>query len=269
MSKSNDTISKTIIVALALCLVCSIIVSASAVLLKPTQVANRTLNVKENILRAAGMIEGAATKAQIEETFKQVKPVIVDLETGEVVAPEVAGYETVAAFDQGKVAQNPETSKDIPNSEDIAGIGRRERYAKVYLVQENDAISRIILPVRGYGLWSTLYGFMALKDDADTVVGFGFYQHAETPGLGGEVDNPSWKGQWPGKEIYNQENEVATTLVKGGVDPNSPNAKYGVDSLAGATLTSRGVENLVHYWLGKEGFKQFLNKIRAGEITNV
>lgn len=269
MSKSNDTIQKTVIVALALCLVCSVIVSSAAVLLKPTQIVNRTLNVKENILRAAGMIDGKATKAVIEQTFSQITPVIVDLETGDVVEPSAAGFASMEAFDQKKVAQQPATSMSLTSAEDMAGIKRRERYAKVYLVKEGDAISRVILPVRGYGLWSTLYGFMALKGDANTVVGLGFYEHAETPGLGGEVDNPNWKGQWPDKLIYNDDGEVAVSLMKGGVDPESAKAKYSVDSLAGATLTSRGVENLLRYWLGEAGFKQFLTKLRAGEISNV
>ena len=89
----------------------------------------------------------------------------------------------------------------------------------------------------------------------------GFYEHAETPGLGGEVDNPLWKAKWIGKEIYNPQGEVAIQLLKGGVGPATSNAQYKVDSLAGATLTSRGVENLVHYWLGDNGFKPFLKHI--------
>ena len=70
--------------------------------------------------------------------------------------------------------------------------------------------------MRGYGSWSTLYGFMAVKGDLDTVAGFGFYQHGETPGLGGEVDNPKWRGQWPGKELFDDNGKLAVQIVKGG-----------------------------------------------------
>ncbi|WP_020408768.1 Na(+)-translocating NADH-quinone reductase subunit C [Hahella ganghwensis] len=269
MSKSNDSIQKIITVALALCIVCSVIVSAAAVLLKPVQVQNRTLNLKENILRAAGMLSTSPTKQEIEEKFATITPKLVDLDTGMYVEPSAAGYSSIEAFDQQRVSQNPDYSKSLSSGEDIAGIKRREKYAKVYIVKDGADISRVIIPVRGYGLWSTLYGFLALKGDGDTVVGLGFYQHGETPGLGGEVDNPNWKGQWPGKEVYDEQGDPAVKLAKGGVNPSSPDAKYSVDALAGATLTSRGVENLMKYWLGEEGFKNYLDRVRSGEAGNV
>ena len=125
-------------------------------------------------------------------------------------------------------------------------------------------LDRIILPVHGYGLWSTLYGFIALQSDANTVAGIGFYEHGETPGLGGEVDNPRWKSQWPGKQVY-RDGEAAIALAKGGVDSSSPDAQWRVDGLSGATLTSRGVTNLVQFWLGENGFKPFLNKLKTGD----
>ena len=125
-------------------------------------------------------------------------------------------------------------------------------------------IDKIILPIRGYGLWSTLYGFIALEADGNTVAGLGFYEHGETPGLGGEVDNPRWKAVWPGKQVY-RDGEVAIALIKGAVDTSSANAPWQVDGLAGATLTARGVTNLVQFWLGENGFEPFLNNLKSGE----
>jgi len=132
-------------------------------------------------------------------------------------------------------------------------------------VEENGQLKSVILPIRGYGLWSTLHGFIALESDLNTVVGLGFYQHAETPGLGGEVDNPKWKGLWPGKKLYNEAGEPVIHIVKGGVDPSSPNAEHQVDALAGATLTSNGVDRLLQFWLGEQGFGPYLAKLRAQE----
>ena len=125
-------------------------------------------------------------------------------------------------------------------------------------------IDKIILPIRGYGLWSTLYGFIALESDGNTVAGLGFYEHAETPGLGGEVDNPRWKASWPGKQVY-RDGDVTIGLIKGSVDPASADATWQIDGLAGATLTARGVTNLVQFWLGKNGFEPFLNNLQSGE----
>jgi len=267
--KSTDSIRNVITVALSLCIVCSVLVSASAVFLKPVQVKNKTLNLKENILRSAGMLSGPATKEEIESLFTTLTPKIIDLETGEYVDPSAAGYASIDDFDQQKLKQNPEYSEALDSGEDIAGIKRRERYAKVFLVREEDQLSRVILPVRGYGLWSTLYGYIAVQGDGNTVVGLGFYEHAETPGLGDQVDDPEWIAQWPGKEIYGEDGDPAVRLVKGGVNPSAPTAKYSVDGFAGATLTARGVENLLVYWLGDSGFKSFLSRVESGEANNV
>jgi Na+-transporting NADH:ubiquinone oxidoreductase subunit C len=134
----------------------------------------------------------------------------------------------------------------------------------VYLVNdEAGALDRIILPIRGYGLWSTLYGFVALESDANTIVGLGFYEHAETPGLGGEVDNPSWKAKWSGKLAY-KNGDVAISVLKGAVNPAAADAQWQVDGLSGATLTTKGVHNLVQYWLGDDGFAPLLGNLRGG-----
>jgi len=249
----NDSRAKTLVVALTLCLVCSVMVSTAAVALKPRQDANKALDKKRNILTIAGMMQPGAS---IEESFSKIESRIVDMETGQFVDdmdPE--------KYDQRKAAKDPALSVAIPKKEDIASIRREARYATVYLVRKGGQLETIILPVHGYGLWSTMYGFVALKGDGKTVKGLGFYEHAETPGLGGEVDNPAWKAKWVGKEIYNPQGEVAIELIKGGVGPSTPEAQYKVDALAGATLTSRGVQNLMHYWLGANGFKPFLKNV--------
>lgn len=256
MSK-NDGIRKTLLVAFSLCIVCSVVVSTAAVLLKPAQEANKTLDRKRNILAAAGMLQEGTS---IEEQFAQIQTRVVDLRSGrftEEVDP--AGYEPV------KAAKDPSRSMNLSSEEDIAGLGRREDFALVYLVESaNGELEKVILPVRGYGLWSTLYGFIALEADANTVAGLGFYEHGETPGLGGEVDNPRWKSQWPGKKVY-RDGEVEIALAKGSVDPGSADAPWRVDGLSGATLTARGVTQLVQFWLGDQGYEPFLNNLKAGE----
>ena len=136
----------------------------------------------------------------------------------------------------------------------------------VYQVKEGDVVKQIILPVNGYGLWSTLYGFLAIESDGQTIVGLSFYEHAETPGLGGEVDNPKWKGLWSGKKIYEANGEVGIDVIKGSVIPGSANEAFEVDGLAGATLTSRGVGNMLKYWMGVEGYEKYLKKIQTNGV---
>lgn len=254
---SNDTIGKTLIVAFSLCLVCSVIVSTAAVVLKPKQEINKDIDKKRNILAAAGMWQEGAS---VEEQFAKVTTRIVDLRTG-----RFTDAVSVKDYDQRRAAKDPAESDPLGAEQDVAKISRLEHYAAVYLVEDSSGdIEKIILPIRGYGLWSTLYGFIALEADANTVAGLGFYEHGETPGLGGEVDNPQWKASWPGKKVYRNGN-VAIALIKGTVDPSDVDAAYEIDGLAGATLTARGVTNLVQFWLGESGFEPFLNNLTSGE----
>jgi len=253
---NKDSFGKTLLVALLLCVVCSIIVSSAAVSLRPMQESNKDLDRKRNILLAAGLYDEALS---VEEQFKAITTRVVDLDSGKFVDVDPA------MFDQQKAAKDPAISKALGEA-DIAKISRRANQAFVYVVESDGQLDKVILPIHGYGLWSTLYGFMALESDLNTVVGLGFYQHGETPGLGGEVDNPRWKALWPGKSVYDASGDVKIEVVKGAVDFSKPGAKeYHIDGLAGATLTSRGVSNLVVFWLGENGFKPFLENFAKGE----
>ncbi|MFY0677517.1 MAG: Na(+)-translocating NADH-quinone reductase subunit C [Neptuniibacter sp.] len=256
MSANNDTIGKTITVTVLLCVVCSVIVSAAAVLLKPKQIANKDLDRKSNILAAAGISDASKS---VDELFAQITTKYVDLETGKFTT------DVPAKYDAKKAAKDPNLGKALSKDVDIASIKYQAKVMPVYMVEADGKIEKLILPVHGYGLWSTLYGFLAVEGDLNTVVGFGFYSHAETPGLGGEVDNPNWKALWPGKEIYPAGSmEPALGLIKGSVDTSNPNAKHQVDGLAGATLTANGVTNLVQFWMGANGYAPFLANLKAG-----
>lgn len=254
---NKDSTSKTLLTALALCIVCSVIVSTAAVMLKPVQEVNKALDRKRNILAAAAMLDESKS---VEEQFSAITPRVVDLRTGKF-SDEVDADN----YQQLKAAKDPDSSLKLDGDQDVAKIRRRENYAVVYLVEDAaGGYQKIILPIRGYGLWGTLYGFIALQGDGNTVAGLGFYDHKETPGLGGEVDNPTWKSSWAGKQVY-RENSVALHLIKGRVDRASKDADWQIDGLSGATLTSRGVSNLVEFWLGEDGFQTFLSNLKSGE----
>lgn len=253
---ANETVKKTITVTLLLCLVCSILVSGAAVSLRPAQIANQELDFKRNILSTVGLLDPARS---VEEVFdERVTIRVVDLNTGEYtdeISPQ--------AYDQSRVARGSNTSTPLSRDEDIAGIQRREDYALVYLVEDsNGELESIVLPVRAYGLWSTMWGFLALEADANTVRGLRFYEHGETPGLGGEIDNPRWQARWEGKQVYDDEGNVALRVIKGSVNPDEDGAEHRVDGLSGATLTTRGADNMIQFWLGEQGFKSYLSSRR-------
>lgn len=254
---NRDTTSRTIAVAVALCVVCSVIVSTAAVLLRPAQVANKSLDFKRNILLAANMLEDGVS---VEEQFSVVDVKVIDLSTGKYT-DAISGE----GYDQIKAAKDSKLSDSLSAEMDIAGLSRREKYSMVYLVREQGKLTKVVLPIRGYGLWSTLKGFVALEADLNTVIGLGYYEHGETPGLGGEVDNPKWKGIWSGKKVYDAEGQVALTVIKGAVDSGAPGSEYKVDGLSGATLTGKGVDNMVKFWLGQDGFGTYLDNLKKGE----
>lgn len=248
----NDSTSKTFIVATVLCLICSIVVSYAAVGLKPLQKKNKSADIKVNILEVAGLMKEGA---DIDALFDNIEAKIVDIDSGDYVTDVDTGN-----YDQRKAAKDPAQNVELSGDEDIAKIKRRAKLATVYHVKENGQTRLLILPVHGYGLWSTMYGFVALQNDGNTIYGIKFYEHGETPGLGGEIDNPKWRKLWPGKKVNNDSGDTMIEVVRGQADPRSSNINYQIDGLAGATLTSKGVSNLMKYWLGKNGFGPYLEK---------
>ena len=258
MSKKEST-SRTLLVALAVSLVSSVFVAGAAVSLKPVQIENRQLDKQRSILAIAGLGEATMSAREVKDLYNsRIKARVLELDSG-----EYSDAFDPKLFDPLKAARDPKLSDALSGEEDVALIKRRERFTTVYMVEQDGQIEALILPVRGYGLWSTLHGFVALKSDLNTVVGLGFYQHAETPGLGGEVDNPKWKALWPGKTLFDDAGKPIIEIVKGGVDPSSAQAGHQVDALAGATLTSNGVDHLLQFWLGEQGFGPYLAKLRT------
>ena len=253
---ANESVTKTFVVALTLCIVCSIVVSSASVVLRPFQEANKLLDLKTNILASAGLLKEGI---DVETQFEQISVKVVDMETG-----RYSSAVDPATYDQRKASSDPALSVALESSEDLAKIKRRVNYATVYILEGAEGLEKVILPIKGYGLWSTMYGFIALEKDLQTVAGIGFYEHGETPGLGGEIDNPNWKSSWIGKQAF-AENELVLTVIKGKVDMNRAGSNYQIDGLAGATLTTKGVDNLVQYWLGDQGFKPFIENLKSGE----
>lgn len=252
---NKETTQKTIIVALVLCVVCSVIVSTAAVVLRPAQKANKERDFQKNVLMAADLYDASMS---VKEQFKRVEIKVVDLSSGKFTDAVDSDK-----YDQAKAAKDPKLSKALDDEKDIAGLSRLEDYSKVYIISNDQGLDKIILPIRGYGLWSTLKGFVALQSDLNTVVGLGYYDQKETPGLGGEVDNPKWKALWGGKKVYS-DGEVALSVIKGTVSDTTPGAQYKVDGLSGATLTSDGVDNMIKFWLGENGFAPFLANLKKG-----
>ena len=234
MARERST-GYTVGFAAAVCIVCSILVSSSAVVLRERQDINRKLDVQRNVLNVSGLSDPdeKLTPADVEQRFGTVRAQVVDRTTGAVIE---------GADPQGRLQADQ---------------------LLVYEVLDGEQITLFVLPVEGKGLWSTLYGFVALAPDINTVEGITFYEHGETPGLGGEVDNPRWKDGWKGRKAFGADGQPTIRVIKGKAG-DAASDPHRVDGLSGATLTCNGVTNLVQFWLGEEGYGPYLDRQREG-----
>lgn len=261
--KSRNRATYTVIFSAIICVVCAVFVSTAAVTLRGRQASNAELDRKRNVLRAAGVMRAdeAVPREEIERRFADFEIVAVDLRTGE----EDASFDP-AGYDQRRAALNPASSLPAPRND--AQITRVPYHALVYKKLDADGqLELLVLPIEGKGLWSTMYGFVALGPDLRTVRGLTFYQHGETPGLGGEVDNPRWKALWPGRQAYDDEGRPAIEVIRGPAGPVDTDP-HRVDGLSGATITSRGVTGMLRFWLGESGFGRYIERLREGGADN-
>ncbi len=247
------TAAKPFYSVLVLAFFCSLLVSGAAVGLRPLQEENKLLDRKKNILLAAGLYQ---EKTPIEQQFADIETRIIELATGEFVTPDSI---TPEKYDQLNAAMSSDLGRPVTKEEDIAGIRRIEKYSLVYLIVENERVQRVILPVRGKGLWSTLYGYIAIDKDLNTIKGISFYEHGETPGLGGEIENPRWQSGFQDKKIYDDSYETAIRI---GGKGEAQSDIHQVDGISGATLTVDGVDDLITFWFGENGFKPFLAQLK-------
>ncbi len=254
MAHNKDSVGRTFAVIGGLCLVCSILVSGAAVGLRPLQEEAKARDRQTNILTVAGL-----PVEQVAKTYRQrIEARLVDLDSGMFVTAEGAD-----SYDLRAAAKDPKKSIALLPQEDPAGIRRRAKLAPVYLARNAQGeVDSVILPVYGQGLWSTMYAFIAVATDGNTVKGITYYDHGETPGLGGEVENPRWQHLWVGKQLFGH---YALTVIKGHADESE---RFKVDGLSGATLTSNGVQRTFEFWMGPKGYGPFLSRLSKGVLNH-
>jgi Na+-transporting NADH:ubiquinone oxidoreductase subunit C len=240
----------------AICLVCSMMISVSAVGLKSRQELNKKLDRQKSVLQAAWLLKPgqSASAKEILDMFKDIRPEVIDLSTGDVDKSADSESFDPATVKMSPAPPNPAQVKDIPQK------------IKIFEVLKDGKVSMLVLPIHGKGLWSDMLGYLALDADGNTIRGLTYYEQGETPGLGGEVDNPRWKALWPGRKIYGTDGKVDISVIKGKAGPPDQDP-YKVDGLSGATITSRGVQSMLHFWMGNEGYEPFLKKFREGRSS--
>lgn len=258
-ARAQDSPLKALIVVVAVALVCSVLVSAASITLKPIKLLNQKLERGRHIVALTGLVpaDSALSDDDILRAVQQLDIRVMDIDTGEFddsIDPE--------RFDARAAANDPELSVAIPADDDLARLGRRPRHALVYLVWDGDALKRVILPIHGQGMWSTLYGMLALEYDLNTIGAVTFYEQAETAGLGDQITSPEWQAKWRGRQLFNRRGEVLFKVAPGPVDESASAAVHQVDAISGATVTAVAVTRLIEFWFGPSGYRPFLNKLK-------
>jgi len=271
----KDSPINVILLAVVLCVVCSLVVSTAAVGLRSLQDANVLLDKRANILSVAGFQDVAS--GDVNDIFsKRFTVELIDMNTGMPAAKEAmeamkeAGKEyadeeeTIAKYDQIWASKSKKPSVSDP-TDDATLIKYREKFSHVYVLKsEAGEVEKYVFPVRGYGLWSMMKGYLAVEPDLQKIAGLTFYEHGETPGLGGEIKSARFKAQWPGKNIYGDDGTVCVRVIK-----SAPKDPYCIDALSGATITSTGVSNMMKYWMGPEGFGPYIDKKKGKAETTM
>jgi Na+-transporting NADH:ubiquinone oxidoreductase subunit C len=256
-----DSTRYTILFATAVCVVCALFVAASAVGLRARQEANQRLYMEKNVLVAAGLIrhEENLSAAELREIFdRHIEVRLVDFATGELIP---ADRVDARSYDQRRARSDPAQSRPAPDNR--AGIARMPNYGLVYLVTREGKVEQVVLAVEGLGMWGTIYGFVAIDRDGNTVRGITYYDQKETPGLGGEIGNPKWQALWRGRKAYDDSWQARITVIKGNAGPPETDP-LRVDGLSGATVTSNAVTRLMQFWLSDAGYGRYLRKFREG-----
>ena len=222
------------------------VLSFAATSLREPQQANEQRNIRENILKAVGLME-REQKLEPEEINQlyddSVESFLVDHE-GKVIP--------------GSSADGVDLEEELENPDPAAWR------LPVFVVTEGGKASVYAIPVYGQGLWSTLYGYLALEDDLDTVKGITFYDHGETAGLGAEIEQAWFQDNFVGKRIFDGSALRSIQVVKGKVADvfsNAADHTYAVDGISGASITGRGVTNLLQEKLAI--YAPYITRVRA------
>jgi Na+-transporting NADH:ubiquinone oxidoreductase subunit C len=132
------------------------------------------------------------------------------------------------------------------------------RIFEVY--DESGKLTSMVMPIYGKGLWSMIYGYLAVEPDLNTIKNIVFYEHGETPGIADFVTDPQWNALWKGKQLFDDQGKIAIKVVKGGAKAGDI---HGIDGVSGATRTGVGIQKAVEFWFGVEGYQTFLNRFAA------
>lgn len=240
----KESTSHTLLFAGTICIVCSLLLSGATALLKKQQDLQVELDRRINVLKAFGTP-------------------VTDARGRKISAAEV---DRIFAEHISELVLDAQTGKPIPDLTS-ADVSRDELEQKVrlplYVWKDGGKPAKYAFPISGKGLWSTIYGYLALDKDLGTIVGATFFRHGETPGLGGEVSSDWFQKQFAGKKVFADGRLLGFEVVKGPVRNKYPGGSdHAVDGISGATMTGNGINVFLNRDL--ERYEKYFRSIRKG-----
>lgn len=224
----------------------AVLLSFVATQLKPLQDMNKEIERMGDILGSVGKAENASEvkdkKAYINEEFDKyiTRTYVIDFE-GDIVDRD--------AFE---VTLNIKEQTDKPVE---------DRVFPVFVFTGSEGETKYIVPVRGKGLWGPIWGYVAFNPDMNTIFGAVYDHSKETPGLGAEINADFFEHAFRGRKIFNESGEfVSVEVVKGGTTDDN---LYGVDAIAGGTITSKALEEML-----LDNFRGYVNHFKDKADTN-
>ncbi|MEZ5558291.1 MAG: NADH:ubiquinone reductase (Na(+)-transporting) subunit C [Pseudomonadales bacterium] len=260
MSRDGDSPLRTLLVATLVALGCSALVATAVQLLRPVQDAWALLERNRAIVAAAGADAADMSEREVISAYLDLDVHLVDLDAA-APAPaaavgDVRSYDHWALGDEADSALLRQARAGLPGPPPYA------RYVPIYLVLQDGRLQRAVLPFHGPGMWSTLYGYLALQADLNHVASLVIYRHGETPGIGDRIEDPGWLASWHGKRVYDAQGQVRLDVTR---SPSAPD--YDVDIISGASITSNALGEAIRAWLGPQGYGPLLARWRRGELA--
>ena len=256
---ATEKIGRTLLIAMAVALGCSAMVSLAIQFLRPVQDAYAQLERNRAVLTAAGELPDNASDRMIVSRYLDLDVRVVNMTSKVFVDHTPVGDARLYdhwALDEGSrllLQASAEATSDRPTL--------LPQYVPVYLVWEGQTLHRLVLPVHGKGMWSTIYAYLALNGDLSTVAGMHVYRHGETPGIGDRIEDPQWLSTWTGKRAYDDTGRSQFLVARG-----SSASPYRVDLITGASVTSEALGNIVRFWLGPQGYGPLLQALRESTL---
>lgn len=246
--------------AAVVCVVCSVAVASTSIGLRDLQDTNKRRDAQSNILGALGLPEnGAPLEGEaIDQLWEQrVRLVVVDRE-GKPIEGTGADKDGDGDVDQDDV--------DLARLE-VKGTDETPDIVSVYQRNDAGAAGAYAIPLYGMGLWGPISGFLAIGPDGTEIIGATFFAPKETPGLGAEITELPFKDQWKGKKVATSGGQPKpVSVVKGSAELLCPDSlEYCVDGVSGATITSRGVDEMVEEAIASI-YAPYLARVRQGKV---